>query len=127
MNISLDWYDPDRTLLYMRLEGSWEMGVSRGGIEEFKQRVREVPHRVDLIAQALDKNSMSPPVWALRLGIYGIVSAPPNTGFIVMVPNSLMMLALAHAGVRILGDGYAGRIHTAATFDDARRLIEASR
>ncbi|MFN8448035.1 MAG: hypothetical protein U0521_05470 [Anaerolineae bacterium] len=127
MNIALDWHDPQHTLLHLRLEGRWDMNRSRVCIADFKQRVREVPHRVDLIAEAVDRDAMNPPVWVLRLGVHGIMSAPPNTGWIVIVPNNTMLLALVHAGLRVLGERYEGRIHSAATFDDAHQLIGTSR
>ncbi len=127
MIITFDWDDSEHTILYLGMQQDWDIDVSRRGIEEFKARVLEEPHRVDLIAHALDKTTMNPPAWLLPLGVHGILSAPPNTGVIVIVPDNTKLLALAHAGINILGAHYADRIFTAATLEDARQIIRKAR
>jgi hypothetical protein len=127
MEISLDWYDSERTLLYLRLAGEWDTDESRRTIEAYKQKVGEVSHRVDLIIQALDKHTMNPPTWVLRLGVNGIMTTPKNAKLIVIVPNNTMLIALADAAIRLLGARYTGLIFTASTFDDAYQLIQILR
>lgn len=127
MDISLEWYNAERTILYLRLAGDWDIDESQRTIDAYKQRVREVPHPVDLIAEALDKTAMNPPVWVLRLGVNGIQTAPANAGLVIFVPNRTMLLALADAGIRLLGEHYRSRIFTASTFEQAHHLIEVLR
>lgn len=123
METSLGWYDFERTILYLRLSGNWEMDASRRVIRDFHQRIAAVPYPVDLIAFALDRSAMHPPVWVARMGVSGILGAPKNFGHVVLVPESPMILALADVGSLLLGGSYIGRIHTASSLDAARQVL----
>ncbi len=123
MDISLLWCDREQRILYLRLAGAWEMDAARGVIDAYQQQVRAAPQPIDLIAEAVDGSAMHPPFWVLPLAINGILSAPKNIGHIVLVPNRPAFAALADVGLRLLGDRYKGRIHTATTLPQARQLI----
>lgn len=123
MKFSLDWYDTERTILYLSYEGVWEYEVAQRAVDEYMRKVREVSHLVDLIAHALDREAMHLPFWLLGLGVRSIKASPPNAGMIAMVPNTTRILALTDAGIRVLGARYRGRLHTAATLDEAYQLI----
>ena len=123
MKFLLDWYDADRTILYMPIEGVWESEVAQHVVDEYMRKVREVSHSVDLIAHTIDKEAMKLPFWVLGMGVRAIRSSPPNAGMIVIVPNTIRILALTDAGIRVLGTRYRGRLHTTATLNEAYQLL----
>jgi hypothetical protein len=127
MDVSLGWYDFERTILYLRLAGYWDEEISRRVIREFHERMRAVSCPVDLIAYAVDRPAAHPPVWVAQLGIRGILSTPQNFGHLVLVPESAMLLALADVGTLLLGERYAGKIHTAPTLEAASGLLRKAR
>ncbi|MCC6802667.1 MAG: hypothetical protein IT319_07265 [Anaerolineae bacterium] len=123
MEFSFEWHDPDHTIVYMRYESTWELDVAQRAVDIYTQKVLEVPHEVDLIAHAVGKEAMNLPLWLLRVGANAILASPPNARMIVLVPNTTRILALADAGIRVLGERYRGRLYTAATPDEAYQLL----
>lgn len=123
MKFSSSWHDSEHTILYMRYEGVWELDTAQSAANIYTQKLLEVPHEVDLIAHAADREAMKLPPWLLRVGTNAILSSPPNARMIVMVPNTTRILALTDAGIRVLGERYRGRLYTAATPEEAYQLL----
>ncbi len=127
MNITVDWDDAEHTILDVVLTGTWDEDGFRSGIEAIRHAIQEVTHPVDLLVYVADKSIMNPPGWVIRMGRDALLGAPMNTGILVIAPNRTPILAFIEVGIQLLGSRYSGKLLTAATVDDARRLILARR
>lgn len=127
MIITVDWDDAEQTILLIALTGTWDADDFRDGIEAIRRNLQEATHPVDLLVCVTDKALMNPPGWVIRIGRDALLGAPMNTGMLVITPNNTAILAFTEIGIQLLGNRYTGKLHTAATVDDARRLIRAHR
>ncbi|MEO8393092.1 MAG: hypothetical protein ABI700_08860 [Chloroflexota bacterium] len=127
MKFTIDWDDPEHSILYASYEGEWVLEEYTASFDQGVQMMRSVDHRVDVIVHTLDAAAQSPPLWALRTWRYAVINSPPNAGLTVSVPGNAGVRAFSFALSRLAGPHYYGKLATADTLDEARQLIHNSR
>ena len=127
MKITVEWDDPEQTVLCMTYEGQWVLEEYLASIDQSVAMVRSVNHHVDVIVNAVDNAAQTPPLWGLRMWRYAVINTPPNKGITVVVPGNAGVRAFSAALNRLARPRPYGRILTADTLDQARLLIQSMR
>jgi hypothetical protein len=96
---TVDWHDPEQTIILRTLSGDWGWEEFVAGFDEIFARIRSVPHTVDVI---LDDSAAGEPPGVGAMTHFGRIwsSRPPNLGAIIIVGAGEYM--------RIMGESFAG-------------------
>lgn len=99
MSITVNWFDPEHTIIHYDFEGQWSWGELNEVVNQVNEMVRSVGHRVDVIIDVT--NGQSTPSGAFSQ-IQGITAkAPDNWGMGVFVGASGLVRVLVTTFLKI--------------------------
>ena len=119
MPIHIAWDNADRTILRWDFEQNWDWDELRSAAAAAELMITQVPHRVDIIHNALCGPEM--PSDAQRHKQRAL-DLPSRVGVIVLVGDSPMLSVLLTLFMRVF-HSFNTRLATASSLEEARMII----
>ncbi|MCU0513617.1 MAG: hypothetical protein MUE40_13740 [Anaerolineae bacterium] len=121
MPITIDWYNPEKTLIVLRVEETWNWQDLLNAIDAQNALTDSVPHVVDVITDATRSQPMLPPaaLSSFRSVVQRLKPAPGLRVIVGLPPYFRLMLNMAIKLHPVIRDRY----HFAATLADALHLV----
>jgi len=119
MPIHITWDNSDRTILRWDFEPDWDWDEFRSAAAAAEMMITQVPHRVDIIHNALANPDVPPPAMRFKPRPLDL---PARVGVIVLVGDNPALSALITLFMRVFHT-LNTRLAAASSLEEARMII----
>ncbi|QPC83243.1 hypothetical protein G4Y79_02380 [Phototrophicus methaneseepsis] len=121
MPVSVDWANPEKTIVMQRIDGQWSMAEFYDVVQKSAQLLATVDHPVDIIVDLSTTNFV--PQGVISGANKTESTVPPNQRLVIFVGAKMMHKLLLSLGKR-LAPRAATHQHFVETMEEANGLIE---
>ena len=120
MPVQIKWVDPEETIIYMDVEGSWSLDEYLSAIQEAIALTKGKTYIVHMIADMTNSRNFPTQVISAAKGYE--TRFPTNQGLFVFVRMPLYLRTMVQIAIKMYIKT-ASNLHFADTLDETHRLI----